>query len=65
MSVLIIGVIVLVLGVLAGGGLLAAYKGGYKRGYLHGKVDGYRKGHYEATGNWPETPPRRPGVIES
>lgn len=41
-----------------------SYGGGYTRGYVNGKVDGYRKAHRDLTGVWPQSPERRPGVVE-
>lgn len=60
--ILITAVALIALGVLA----KTAYAGIYKRGYLNGRIDGYRKGYRasDGSGNWPDLPARRPGVIE-
>jgi len=45
---------------------VVCHRGGYASGYSHARVDWYRRGWRESdgSGTWPQTPEKRPGVME-
>lgn len=62
-----ISVLLLVTAAAAGILLLLAkviWTAGRRRGQREGSTDGYRRCYRELNGVWPESPPRRPGMVE-